>query len=125
MSDHTPTDERRHFKRIHFDCLAFVDGPSGTSQEVNLQDISLNGVLVSKPEGWKAMAEAQYILRVDLSGEETEIRMECVVAHESDTAIGFRCLHIDIDSAGHLRRIVELNLGDPELLNRELSALIH
>jgi len=38
--------------------------------------------------------------------------------------IGFACTHIDIDSAAHLRRLVELNLGNPELLARELSALI-
>jgi len=31
--------------------------------------------------------------------------------------------HIDLDSISHLRRLVELNLGDEALLERELAAL--
>ena len=37
--------------------------------------------------------------------------------------IGFVCRHIDVDSISHLRRLVELNLGDEALLERELAAL--
>jgi hypothetical protein len=37
--------------------------------------------------------------------------------------IGYRWEKIDLDSFSQLKRLVELNLGDPELLNRELSAL--
>jgi len=37
--------------------------------------------------------------------------------------IGFRWDRIDLDSFAQLKRLVELNLGDPDLLNRELSAL--
>jgi len=124
MSDHSTSDERRHFKRIHFDCDAFIEGGSEEPWEVHLVDISLNGALVSKPAEWKAADGDKYLLRIELSGEEVEIRMECTVAHESEDHIGVHCEHIDIDSAAHLRRIVELNLGDPELLNRELSALV-
>lgn len=31
--------------------------------------------------------------------------------------------HIDIDSASHLKRLVELNVGTDELLHRELEHL--
>ncbi len=37
----------------------------------------------------------------------------------------FRCEHIDIDSITHLKRLIELNLGDEALLHRELAHLIH
>jgi len=33
-------------------------------------------------------------------------------------------LTIDVDSMTHLRRLIELNLGDPTLLERELKALV-
>jgi hypothetical protein len=49
--------------------------------------------------------------------------MDVTVAHCESEHVGFHCDHIDIDSITHLRRLVELNLGDPELLERELSAL--
>ncbi|VAX04921.1 hypothetical protein MNBD_GAMMA20-584, partial [hydrothermal vent metagenome] len=43
--------------------------------------------------------------------------------HSENDHIGFRCEHIDLESISHLRRLVELNLGDAKLLDRELSAL--
>jgi len=53
------------------------------------------------------------------------IQMEVHVAHSHDTFIGFECEHIDLDSMIHLRRVLELNLGDPMLLERELNEMIH
>jgi hypothetical protein len=49
--------------------------------------------------------------------------MDVSVAHVEDQHIGFRCEHIDLDSITHLRRLVELNVGDTDILYRELSAL--
>ena len=45
--------------------------------------------------------------------------------HIEDDHTGYRCEHIDLDSISHLRRLVELNLGDPDILDRELSELSH
>jgi hypothetical protein len=49
--------------------------------------------------------------------------MKAVVAHIEKGSAGFRCDKIEAESAVHLRRLVELNLGDEELLHRELAAL--
>jgi hypothetical protein len=38
--------------------------------------------------------------------------------------VGLRCDRLDVDSMSHLRRLVELNLGDPALLERDLQSLI-
>jgi len=51
------------------------------------------------------------------------IRMQARVAHVAGGRIGLEREHIDIDSITHLRRLVELNLGDPALLERELHEL--
>ena len=45
------------------------------------------------------------------------------MTHAEAGRIGFRIEHIDMDSVAHLRRLVELNLGDPDLLKRDLAAL--
>ena len=50
--------------------------------------------------------------------------MNCQLAHCHGRLAGLVCTSIDLDSITHLRRLVELNLGDPDLLDRELSALI-
>ena len=49
--------------------------------------------------------------------------MDVTVAHLNGTCVGVRCDKIDIDSASHLRRLLELNLGDADLLSRELTEL--
>jgi hypothetical protein len=49
--------------------------------------------------------------------------MEGSIAHLEGTQVGLRCDSIDIDSLTHLRRLVELNVGDEAILQRELSAL--
>lgn len=49
--------------------------------------------------------------------------MDGTVVHCEDGHLGFRCDHIDLDSISHLKRLVELNLSDEALLERELSEL--
>jgi hypothetical protein len=40
-----------------------------------------------------------------------------------DGQLSLSCTEIDLDSITHLRRLLELNLGDPDLIERELSDL--
>ena len=49
--------------------------------------------------------------------------MGVTAAHVMPHRIGFEWQKIDLDSFAELKRLVELNLGDPAILNRELSAL--
>lgn len=123
MGNSSTPDERRQFKRIQFDCKAFLESDSGEAHAIQLLDISLNGASVGKSGDWAATQDQHLLLRIELGEGGEQIRMECRVAHQSDTNLGLHCINMDIDSAAHLRRVVELNLGDPELLNRELSAL--
>jgi hypothetical protein len=46
------------------------------------------------------------------------------IAHREGRQVGVRCLEIDLDSISHLRRLVELNVGDEAILHRELGALV-
>ena len=62
-------------------------------------------------------------INVDLAPG-TTISMWGTVVHIDDQQIGLRCDSIDLDSITHLRRLVELNSGDPAELEREISALI-
>ena len=55
--------------------------------------------------------------------EGSVIDMQVTVAHHEDGRIGFHCEAIDLESISHLRKLVELNLGDADLVNRELVQL--
>ena len=115
--------EKRHFTRIAFDARArLLQGESDWSTQ--LLDISLKGALIVTPEGMKLEQGAAVSLYLLLSDDETEIQMDGHVAHQEEGHLGIVCDHLDVDSASHLRRIVELNTGSEALLEREFDALV-
>lgn len=115
--------ERRHHTRIDFVTAARLVSPEGV-QSGKLQDISLKGALLALNDPWQGPRERQFILEFLLQGSTEVIRMAVTIAHVRDERhVGLHCAAIDIESAAHLRRLVELNLGSGELLERELEAL--
>ena len=121
MHDDNPVDRRR-FMRVLFDAQATLTTPQA-SFVAPLIDISLNGALTRRPAGWEAELGSQVSLTVSLDAAAARIQMQARLAHAEDDQIGFLCEQIDMDSITHLRRLVELNLGDAKLLERELEAL--
>ena len=117
------TPQMRHFTRVPFDCEARLVSAQ-QSWPTQLIDISLKGALISKPEGWQGQRGDKFKLEIFLAGKDIEIGMEVSVSHVEDDCIGFSCDHLDIDSASHLHRLMELNLGDESLLEREIHEMI-
>ena len=123
MTNSNNSSERRRFTRVPFEASVSVSNPSG-KWTGKLLDISLNGVLISQPQNWRSTENTQYLLEIHPADDVFQIRMEVTVSHHENETVGLQCNHIDIDSISHLRRLVELNVGDEDILNRELSALI-
>lgn len=116
-------NEKRHFQRIFYHAEAQLLG-EGIDVSCKILDISLKGCLLELAEPCTATAETPFTLNLNLS-DELHISMPLVFTHGSGKQIGCKCEQIDIDSMTNLRRLVELNLGDMEMLNRDLSALIN
>ena len=121
MSSEKSRQEQRHFTRILIDSAVRLVSAEG-GWDSTLIDISLKGALIKTPSSWRAKIGDHLLLELVLD-DETIIRMEVSVAHMEAGHVGLRCEHIDIDSISHLRRLVELNVGDPEILFRELGEL--
>lgn len=115
--------DRRQFWRAHFHSPVLL-ALHGQTSEAELYDISLKGALVKVPENWAGKIGDRCQLRLNL-GTQATISMSSTVMHAAGMRVGLHCDSIDIDSVTHLRRLVELNAGDPALLDRELSALLH
>ncbi len=115
-------ENRRQFTRILFSIDAQLEIEE-QSYPVNIHDISLNGALVSAPENAPDIKHKLGILKFNLSGTDAEVSMHIAVVHQEPDEVGLQCNAIDIDSVTHLRRLVELNLGDDSQLNKELSQL--
>ncbi len=119
---HHEQKNRRHFHRILFDAPAFATS-AGRTDPCNIIDISLKGALISQPADWSGAIGDKTELEIQLSDNGAQIIMQGEVAHIENGHIGIQCNQIDIDSISHLRRLAELNLGDAELVERELAAL--
>lgn len=124
MANESPHSERRHFARIPIDCHVRVTC-NDEHFETQLLDISLKGALLKTPTHWRAAPQCACTLTVELGSEnDVKIVMQGHIVHQENGHLGFHCEHIDLDSISHLRRLVELNLGDESLLERELTELL-
>ncbi len=115
-------DEKRRFSRVSFDADVILtrDDEQWRSK---IEDISLKGVLIATPEKWNGVNGEHFHLEVIFADSGSLINAQIIVAHNENGHTGFEIVEIDVDSVSHLRRLMELNLGNPDLLNRELSAL--
>ncbi|MCX7179327.1 MAG: PilZ domain-containing protein [Proteobacteria bacterium] len=115
--------DNRAFWRAPFHAVVQLTDATG-NWEGELLDISLKGALLEMTSDWPGVLGAKCQVQLDL-GEGVSIVMRATVAHLEGTKMGVRCDNLELDSITHLRRLVELNAGDPSLLERELPALLH
>ena len=123
MSTYT---EQRHFSRIPFDAEVRITDPrNNASYPARLLDISLKGALTTQPEVSTVEIKQSYLLELSLANPASDVtlQMEASVVHMENGRIGFQYQNMDIDTAAHLHRLVELNLGDEKLMERELAEL--
>lgn len=116
--------QQRHFTRVPFDADVRLFNKSGQSWNSQMLDVSLKGALIKTPEGWQGERGDNYTLELLLAGDDIKIDMEVNVAHVEENRVGFHCEHIDIDSVSHLHRLLELNLGNQALLEREIAEML-
>ena len=118
--------EKRRFTRIPFEAeTRITDPPTGATSSVQLLDISLKGALTTLPPAMQLKIGGSYVLELLLAASDTEItlKMEAHLIHTGEEYIGFQYQHMDLDTATHLHRLIELNLGDEKLMERELAEL--
>ena len=122
MDTTSPSQERRQFSRIAFEADVHLT-QEGKDYRAQLQDISLNGVLISTPPDYHLRTDMPCTLRVILA-DNAVITMQASLVHSSSDFLGFHCTSIDMDSITHLRRLIEINLGDPHAAERVLAELL-
>ncbi len=116
------TQERRRFSRIDFDARVEL-AQGGTNWQAQLLDISLKGVLLAKLGHYHLPPTSPLLVKIILS-DQTSIAMTANVVHQTLEQLHLSCITIDIDSISHLRRLIELNIGDAAAAERELTELI-
>ncbi|HEY9109536.1 MAG TPA: PilZ domain-containing protein [Roseateles sp.] len=118
--------DRRLFARV-----AFTTGAELITTQANLRcqvaDVSLKGVLLQLPDGATLQVGAPCLVKLPLGDQAQDgivIAMAGELAHVDKGHAGVLCRSIDLESITHLRRLIEVNLGDAAASERELKALI-
>ncbi len=114
--------EQRLFQRVRVGMAGEVE-INGALHDVALVDISLKGALVSLPPGAVPARGEPCNLMAHLDMSNVTLYFTGVIAHAHDSLAGITFLTIDIDTMIHLRSLLELNSGDPDLVRNELTAL--
>lgn len=116
-------NENRMFQRIRFVAETEVE-IGGVSHGATLIDISLKGALIAFDD--EAMPEKGQSchLKMHLDQSDVTLSFTGMVAHNHDKLTGIRFVTVDIATMIHLRSLIELNSGDPELVRSELNAFI-
>jgi PilZ domain-containing protein len=123
MSEAPPYDHARRFSRITFHRPAVLDLRVWRA-ECEVLDVSLKGALVEVGPGLHLAVGDACSLVIRLDGGDAIIRMDGELAHVSGRRVGVKADEMELESVEHLRRLVEVNLGDEDVLHRELAALV-
>jgi len=115
--------DKRRFNRVNFVTEACIQTSSGLSA-VQVVDISIKGVkVIDSNDSIPSDAENLFIV-ITLGDGVATIGLDCRVAFHREQEWGLEVTSMDLDSATHLRRLLEFNLGDKALVERDLEALL-
>jgi hypothetical protein len=92
---------------------------------VTLIDISEHGVLVGATQSVGIAVGDEARLRLLTEKGNQAFELQARVAHRSGLDIGLEFVSIDRHARSTLRRMIEMNLGMPELASRSLPAMLH
>ncbi|HSO08002.1 MAG TPA: PilZ domain-containing protein [Pelomicrobium sp.] len=122
MPDPNPID-RRASARFPFHGHATLRR-GDTLWDVRLLDVSRSGALVVVPESWPGVVGDRFDLAIPVVAGAEYVRAEARVARSQGRLVGLFCVALDLSNLVALSRLVELNLGSPRLLERDLPSLL-
>jgi hypothetical protein len=92
--------------------------------EVTLIDMSVHGALVWLKGNVEIKVGDETRLRVLTEKGNQAFEVEALVAHRSERIVGLEISAIDHHASGTLHRLIETNLGNPDLALRTLPVLL-
>ena len=115
-------ENKRRFNRIIFSTPVTIL-VEGNTYNNELIDLSLKGALVNNTGDFSPYINEDCTLHFTLAGSDVVLNMEGEIIHIEPESIGIKFEKIDIESVSHLKRLIALNVGDEELLYRDLENL--
>jgi hypothetical protein len=118
----SPSHNHRQYSRVPF--VSQVELHIGDrALNVALLDIAFKGALLQTTGQLSVPLHAPCRLVLPLADGNESIEMRGKVAHLEAEHLGIACDDMDLQSLTNLRRLLALNTGDAELMDRELAQL--
>ncbi|MBE8606596.1 PilZ domain-containing protein [Vibrio cyclitrophicus] len=114
--------ERRQFSRVVYQVPTELSQGS-VNVSGSVQDLSLHGLLIQCDDFQQLSHDIPVQVSFTLANSDINIQLEATIVSTINTSMRLRIEHLDIDSISHLKRLIELNVGDDELLYREIEHL--
>ena len=112
--------EKRHFQRVPFATEAEINC-NEKKYHGELLDISLQGALI-QGEGTIPLEKGTVCeLSIQLLDSEIILQFDVNLVHREEDRFGFRFIGEDTETMTHLRRLLELNIGSSEEIDKEIS----
>lgn len=110
--------EMRNYRRIPFHTTAAILLDEHQA-DCELVDIALRGALVEAKENIPLLIGDHARVQIELPNAELNLTFGVELIHRQEELYGFLFIDADDESLAHLRRLLELNLGDGEQVDRE------
>ena len=115
--------ERRNFQRVPFatDTEILCNNKKYKGE---LLDISLKGALIKGTGHIQLQTGNRCDLTIHLLETEIVLNFEADLIHTEGNRLGFKFVSEDTETAMHLRRLLELNIGSAEEIEKEIAIWI-
>ncbi len=111
-------NEQRNFRRINFQTEAMIT-VDATPQPCELVDLALQGALFKIDSELPTCIGERYPITISLAESDLTMNFTGELIHQRGNYYGFIFVAEDAVTMGHLRRLLELNFGDSEEVDRE------
>ena len=112
--------EQRSFRRLNFATEADIL-INDTPQRCKLVDLALQGALFAAENDLPVTVGKHYRLAITLPDSDLTLEFTAELIHRRGNFYGFIFISVDAITMGHLRRLLELNFGDDDEVDREFS----
>lgn len=118
-----PADNgQRHFTRVSLHNPAII-ATADSQWDTHLMDLSLSGALLEHPTGWTGKTGDCMRLKL-LLADQSYLEVDAQIRQIDADRLGMSFIDLDETDRDEIRWLVEINLGDPALLQRELSEFL-
>jgi hypothetical protein len=117
--------EKREFPRIHhigYCILSREEVADLETWQSDILDINAQGASIECPDNWPGMPNDNVRMTLILEGVDIELKLSGIIMHQQLGVLGINFLSLNLDSAAHLQRVIELDLAKKINNNESINA---